>query len=47
MVAQVRLICFSDKCLVLNPDQLSTRNFVASLKHHLCRFQSFHVFLTR
>jgi len=34
---QVRLICFSDKCLVLNPDQLSTRNFVASLKHHLCR----------
>ena len=46
MVAQVRLICFSDKCLVLNPDQLSTRNFVASLKHHLCRFQSFHVFLT-
>ena len=34
---QVKLLCFSDKCLVLSPDQLPTRNFVLGLKHHLCR----------
>jgi len=34
---QVKLLCFSDKCLVLSPDQLPTRNFVHGLKHHLCR----------
>ena len=37
LVKQVKLLCFSDKCLVLSPDQLPTRNFVMGLKHHLCR----------
>jgi len=36
-IEQVKLLCFSDKCLVLSPDQLPTRNFVLGLKHHLCR----------
>ena len=28
----IKLVCFSDKCLILNPDDKATQNFIYGLK---------------